>query len=168
MVSFWTWFREWKKEHPDMNLAQGRQVYEEALVNNRIQWMGELGWSSEEVRTLPKECASYLGVPEYVENLKANTEFMPLYFDRDEALTLLLAYRVTFSMEPMDFQKYLRDIMEHVGDDWQEALMRQYHEDRDHMIFRNLPVMPLCTQEQWEGELERLYYCSLGMCYIEV
>ena len=151
-----------------MSYSQGKKVYDEIFMNNCIQWMGELGWSADEVRALPKEWASYLGVPEYVENLKANTQFMLLYFDRYEVLTLLLAYRVTFSMEPVDFQKYLRDIMEYVGDDWQEALMRQYHEDRDHMIFRNLSAMPLCTQEQWEGELERLYYCSLGMCYIEV
>ena len=150
-----------------MSLSQSKQIYDNLFLNTRIRWMGELGWSADEVRNLPDKWASYLGIPEYVENLKANTEFMLCHLEKDNVLTLLLPYRVTFSMEPSQFQQYLRDIAEYVGDGWQEAIMRQFYEDREHMIFRNLPVMPQCGKEQWQRELERLYYCSQGLYYID-
>lgn len=166
-MHFLKWFTEQRKLNPEMGIAEGKRMFTEIRMNNLLTWARELGWSEDEIQALPSEKVSFLGNPEYIECLKANTKMMLQHMERENVLVLLAEYRVAFAMEPAIFRKYVKDIAEHVGVGWPNAVMRQYWEDHEHMIFRSMPIMPLCQQAQWENELERLYYCSLGIYYIE-
>lgn len=166
-MSFLSWYIEQRTIEQNLSIAEAKQRFEDIHLNNRIHWMSELGYSEDTIRALHCEKAHYLGIPELVDSLKLNTALLLKHMDKDDVLVFLVDYRVTFSMTPVVFKRYIDDIIEYVGKGWQGALLRQYQEDREHMIFRNMPLMPMCTQQQWEDELERLYYCSQGLFYIE-
>lgn len=164
---FLRWFTEQRKLCPEMGISEGKRLFNEIRLTNLLTWMKELGWSEDIVRTLPPGKVSFLGDPEYLESLRTNTELMLQYMERDNVLTLLLEYGVTFAMDSAIFLRYVSDIVEYVGDGWQYAIMRQYQEDHEHMILRSMPIMPLCQQARWENELERLYYCSQRLFYVD-
>lgn len=166
-MNFLPWYMEQRTKEPNLSIAEAKRRFEDIHLNNRIRWMSELGYSEDTIRALHCEKAHYLGIPELVDSLKLNTALLLKHMDKDDVLVFLVDYRVAFSMTPVVFKRYIDDIIEYVGKGWQGALLRQYQEDREHMIFRNMPLMPMCTQQQWEDELERLYYCSQGLFYIE-
>lgn len=75
-MHFLEWFTEQRKLNPEMGIAEGKRMFTEIRMNNLLTWARELGWSEDEIRALPSEKVSFLGNPEYIECLKANTELM--------------------------------------------------------------------------------------------
>lgn len=166
-MRFLSWYIEQHTKEPTLSVAEAKHRFEDIHLNNRIRWMSERGYSEDTIRALHSEKALFLGTQELIDALKSNTALPLKYMDKDDVLVFLVEYRAAFSMTPAVFGRYIADIIEHVGEEWQGALLRQYQEDREHMIFRNMPLMPMCTRQQWKNELERLYYCSRGLFYIE-